>query len=1166
MNKLNRLFAMLIAVLGVGTLSAQTDVTSTYLTNADFSSTDGWTENKSAEYRDCGSGNIGSSLGSYTASTTDDTHLSSERFFGFQCRWNGNFASYNQETTQELPAGVYSLNYDVENVNESTTAAAYNNLFYVKVGDKNFTDNSVEWMEGKSSWTPHSITFVVTEASKATVSLGYGTGTNNFATANTPVLYVSHLKLTYIPFTDVTEQSPVDLTSMASGNWLNSSGNTAGTTGTGACGGLEGVSEAYQWGDALPVAEGSLNKAVSNLPSGLYNIEIYCAASTTSGRDNVNYVVTDGDEQYVKLVVEGNEQAIPTYNRTSVDAVPSYTFNKVKVQDGTLNLFVNVNVKSPNWLMAKVKSITYLGPDKSVEEEAFNNNITALNELNTENVPTAFVAKINNLKTTYGNSNAASMVLSALIVANGEIRSVFDAYPSLETAYTELTEFVTLCTNHAKDSYSVVEEESTRSTFVSAISSANTNKDKAVTVGELTAVYNTLEAARQSYVVAAYPTEGNSFDMTFKIQNAAVASADGWTNASARINSSTDYTGAPDRFALDVGWWTQSIDINQVLTEMPNGTYKLSAVTRSDANSESYIYIKSGDKKITANLAKNGTSGGTLGNGWEQVTTEGFNLFDGTMTIGAYMHNPGTTFAAADNFKLYYYGKNLSMYEEVLGNSILEAKKVGELNDKIKELLTSEIKEAEDALADEDRTIGSLEKAIKELETLTDLAKSTVSAYSSINALVKTCNGYATNSVPATAGDLATFNAAIAKATADKETAATVDELNAVYSTLETARQTYVLKAYPTGNATFDMTFNIVNPTFNTDTKGWTVKNGKWHNNSGYDKVSGIAEIALWGDKSWDASISQNISLPNGKYKVKVAAQASAENTEMKLVANEVLANLTCIGDQKGNIAADGSVVELGSGVAGWQYMEVECLVLNGTLSIAANASATAEHCWANVDNFTLTLLRDLTDEERYEDAIATIAIFAVNKLATCVLTFDAELPTGVKAYTAGTLENNVLNLVEATELKAYTPYILYAETDYTGTLTGTMDKTAYKAVVDGTLAGAVEAQTITYGYALQNQPDKGGVGFYAVDTTNEQKVTIPAGKCWLDVQKDSTPAATARSISLRFPGNETAGMKAMEIPVLIENGEIYTIDGKRVENMQSGQIYIVGGQKIIKK
>ena len=52
-------------------------------------------------------------------------------------------------------------------------------------------------MNGKSSWTTHTIQFAITEAAKATISLGYGTGSNNLGSTNTPTLHVSHLKLTW---------------------------------------------------------------------------------------------------------------------------------------------------------------------------------------------------------------------------------------------------------------------------------------------------------------------------------------------------------------------------------------------------------------------------------------------------------------------------------------------------------------------------------------------------------------------------------------------------------------------------------------------------------------------------------------------------------------------------------------------------------------------------------------------------------------------------------------------------------------------------------------------------------------------------------------------------------------------------------------------------------
>ena len=47
MRKLKLFMTALALVGGMNVALAQTDVTSTYITNADFSSTDGWTQNHS---------------------------------------------------------------------------------------------------------------------------------------------------------------------------------------------------------------------------------------------------------------------------------------------------------------------------------------------------------------------------------------------------------------------------------------------------------------------------------------------------------------------------------------------------------------------------------------------------------------------------------------------------------------------------------------------------------------------------------------------------------------------------------------------------------------------------------------------------------------------------------------------------------------------------------------------------------------------------------------------------------------------------------------------------------------------------------------------------------------------------------------------------------------
>jgi len=175
-----------------------------YFVNTDLASTEGWTAVTSESFKDFGTGKIGEYKvrSEFSAATVDEYHPATAYAFGFEARWSSSFASYTQESKVALPAGTYTLNFDVENVNGSTTKAAYENRFTVKVGDKVYTDESTEWMNGKSNWTNHSITFDVTEDAKATLSFGYGTGSNNFHLNNTPALYVSNLNMTFISLLD----------------------------------------------------------------------------------------------------------------------------------------------------------------------------------------------------------------------------------------------------------------------------------------------------------------------------------------------------------------------------------------------------------------------------------------------------------------------------------------------------------------------------------------------------------------------------------------------------------------------------------------------------------------------------------------------------------------------------------------------------------------------------------------------------------------------------------------------------------------------------------------------------------------------------------------------------------------------------------------------------
>ena len=202
---------------------------------------------------------------------------------------------------------------------------------------------------------------------------------------------------------------------------------------------------------------------------------------------------------------------------------------------------------------------------------------------------------------------------------------------------------------------------------------------------------------------------------------------------------------------------------------------------------------------------------------------------------------------------------------------------------------------------------------------------------------------------------------------------------------------------------------------------GWTTANTiTRNNNNGYDGKSGFFEFCNWNGSSWEGSMTQTITpLPNGKYKVRATGQASATDVVLTLTANGVSTNLNCIGDKNGNISADGSVVASGSGVAGWQYMEVECVVANGELIISAYSKGSAQYRWANIDNFSIYYCgKDLTSSIAIlENAIsraqsidqARLIAGIITKLNNEIANAKAELENANK--TANSLEQRLETL-----------------------------------------------------------------------------------------------------------------------------------------------------------
>ena len=191
-----------------------------------------------------------------------------------------------------------------------------------------------------------------------------------------------------------------------------------------------------------------------------------------------------------------------------------------------------------------------------------------------------------------------------------------------------------------------------------------------------------------------------------------------------------------------------------------------------------------------------------------------------------------------------------------------------------------------------------------------------------------------------------------------------------------------------------------------------------------------------------------------------------------------------------------------------------------------------------------------------YENVELPLTQVGEKYYATTYLPFAVTIPEGVNAYTATLNENNVtLNAVTGV-LPAETAVILEGNA---ANASFALTSETNKVVDKGNMLGTLEAKTIDAGttkYLILGR--KGDVlGFYL---PNERMTSIAGNRAYFDI---STNNAAQKGFSLNFGivsgiNNAVAGNN--------NQGVIYDLTGRRVNNTVKGGIYICNGKKIIIK
>ena len=173
--------------------------------------------------------------------------------------------------------------------------------------------------------------------------------------------------------------------------------------------------------------------------------------------------------------------------------------------------------------------------------------------------------------------------------------------------------------------------------------------------------------------------------------------------------------------------------------------------------------------------------------------------------------------------------------------------------------------------------------------------------------------------------------------------------------------------------------------------------------------------------------------------------------------------------------------------------------------------------------------------------------------LATMVIPFAADLPTGVKAYNLTAISGTTVTSTDADAIAADKPVLVEAaKGDYNFTATdAAIAATANDAYTNGLLNGTYATSTVVGDGTIYVLANKNSVpGFYKL----AEGEVVPAGKAYLKI--------TASAPEFIGFGGTTGidNVKAVEA-----KGEYFNLAGQRVAQPTKG-LYIVNGKKVVLK
>lgn len=698
--------------------------------------------------------------------------------------------------------------------------------------------------------------------------------------------------------------------------------------------------------------------------------------------------------------------------------------------------------------------------------------------------------------------------------------------------------------------------------------------------------YHTLREAMDAYKKE-NASQQHPYDVTSSVAN---ATFDGRNVAGWELAVTDKNFPAYNRGVIE--FWHTPFDLNQTLSGLQNGVYRVGMQARSDkgaGNTGFMLYAVGGGVTEEALAADKTRADGTntslhLGQNADELVRNPdlsriyltVSVTDGMLTLGARCTDNGT-WCVLNDFTLEYVGSQQDEWAEWVrtANGIDRECIPSGISGVLDEALAADV----DAMTAEDFAV-----ALKALKDAVGRANAMEESYMAVKATLDHLYLMAEQSREREDGAKETFVSVLDAV----ENACTPETLDEAIPDLEPARQAYVLKAVPLGDMTFDMGFLVANAA-GTQSGGWLTdgagnfgpvtndaRNGEYDGGRFFEKW----DISSYIFKDGKRPVYQTVGgLQKGNYTFGTAAfryrtKDSGAAWDGDFVFNPgslyVFLNggqTEVTGSQLDYYAADGAVTDgvadigLKAGAdnnANWVGLADASLVFkaNDLLTLDETATEivrTSEGRFADV-----TLLRKLSAGKWNTFCVP----FAIPAEKTKEIFSEVRMMDGV---TYGS--NNVtLHFTKKESVEAGMPYIVKVDAD----ISGITLQDAYIAsfdpvplVVDGvTMVGVYENGSISNGeYFINNN------AFYVADTP----VRVKGYRAFITLQ-DAQGAGVNRLL-IDWEDNTTGISAAVreEPGALVD---VYTLSGvavrkrmRRVEALDGlpRGIYLVGGRKVVK-